>query len=56
MPTGGCPVLSCTKKRRIPSTKSGKNRISTTYEPTSSLQKNHLAPATSAIVDNDKRQ
>jgi hypothetical protein len=53
---GDVPVLSWTKIRRLPSTKSEKNDISTTSGPTSSLQKNHLAPAPSAVVDNDKRQ
>lgn len=48
------PMLSWTKIRRLPSTKSKKNDISNTSGPTSSLQKNHLVPAPSAIVDNNE--
>jgi hypothetical protein len=36
--------------------KSKKNDKSTTSRPTSSLQKNHLAPAAGIIADNHKRQ
>jgi hypothetical protein len=49
-------MLSWTKICRLPSTKSEKNGKSTTSRPTSSLQKNHLAPAASAIADNHERQ
>jgi hypothetical protein len=49
-------VLFWTKIYRLPSTKSEKNDKSTTFRPTSSLQKNHLAPAASAITDNYERQ
>jgi hypothetical protein len=35
---------------------SEKNNKSTTSRPTSPLQKNHLAPAASAIADNHERQ
>jgi hypothetical protein len=51
---GNIPVLSWTKKRRIPSTKSRKDGIPTTSGPTSSLQSIHLASAPSAVADNDK--
>jgi hypothetical protein len=40
-------MLSWSKIRHLPSTKSEKNDISTTSGPTSSLQRNHLAPAAS---------
>jgi hypothetical protein len=36
--------------------KSGKNDKSTTSGPTSSLQKNHLAPTASVVVDNHECQ
>jgi hypothetical protein len=42
---GDVPVLSWTMIRRLPSTKSKKNDKSTTFGPTSSFQRNHLAPA-----------
>ena len=48
-------MLSWTKIRRLPSTKSEKNDKSTTSGPTSVLQKNHLAPVANAAVENDKR-
>jgi hypothetical protein len=32
-----------------------KNGKSTTFEPTSSLQKNHLTPADGAVADNNER-
>ena len=54
--SGNVPVLSRTKIRRLPSTKSEKNDRSTTSGPISSLQRNHLAPAASVIADNDERQ
>jgi hypothetical protein len=40
-------MLSWTKIRRLPSTKSEKNDRSTTSGPTPLLLRNHLAPATS---------
>jgi hypothetical protein len=40
-------MLSWTKIHRLPSTKSEKNDKSTTFRPTSLLQRNHLAPAAS---------
>jgi hypothetical protein len=49
-------VLSWTKICRLPSTKSEKDIKSTTFGPKSSLQKNHLAPAASAVVENHERQ
>jgi hypothetical protein len=49
-------VLSWTKICRLPSTKSEKNGKSTTSGPTSSLQKNHLTPATSVVANNHERQ
>jgi hypothetical protein len=36
--------------------RSEKNDKSAPSEPTSSLQKNHLAPAAGAVVDNHERQ
>jgi hypothetical protein len=53
---GDVPVLSWTKICRLPSTKSEKSDKSTTSGSTSLLQKNHLAPAASAVVDNHERQ
>jgi hypothetical protein len=53
---GYVPMMSWTKIRRLSSTKPGKNNISTTSKPTSSLQKHHLAPAANAVVDNNKCQ
>jgi hypothetical protein len=52
---GNVPVLSWTKICRLPSTKSEKNDKSTTFRPTSLLQKNHLAPVASAVADNHGR-
>jgi hypothetical protein len=49
-------VLSWTKTRRLLSTKSKKNGRSTTSGPTSSLQKNHLAPATSVGQQHTEKQ
>jgi hypothetical protein len=36
--------------------KSERNDKSTTFGPTSSLQKNHLAPAARVVADNHERQ
>jgi hypothetical protein len=44
---GDVPVLSWTKIHGVPSIKSEKNGRSTASEPTSSLQRNHLASASS---------
>jgi hypothetical protein len=44
---GDVPVLSWTK--------SEKNDKSNTFRPTSSLQKNHPAPAANIVVDNNER-
>jgi hypothetical protein len=49
-------MLSWTKICRLPSTKSEKNDKSTTSGSTSPLQKNHLAPAASAVADNHEHQ
>jgi hypothetical protein len=49
-------VLPWTKMHHIPSMKLGNNKRSITYRPTSSLQSSYLAPAVSAIVDNDECQ
>jgi hypothetical protein len=49
-------VLSSTKICRLPSTKSERNGKSTTSGPTSSLQKNHLAPTACVIANNHERQ
>jgi hypothetical protein len=53
---GDVPVLSWTKICRLPSTKSEKNDKSITSGLTSFLQKNHIASAACAIVDNHERQ
>ena len=54
--SGDVPVLSWTKICRLPSTTLERNGKSTTFGPTSSLQKNHLAPAASVVTNNHKRQ
>jgi hypothetical protein len=37
-------------------TKSEKTGRSTTSEPTTFLQRNHIAPAASVVIDNEERQ
>jgi hypothetical protein len=49
-------MLSWTKIYRLPSMKSERNDKSTTSGPTSSLQKNHLTPATNIVADNHELQ
>jgi hypothetical protein len=53
---GDVPVLSWTKIRCLPPTKSEKTGRSITSRPTTLLQRNHLAPIASVVVDNDKHQ
>jgi hypothetical protein len=54
---GDVPVLFWTKIHRHPSTKSEKTCRSTISRPTTTLlQRNHLAPAASVIVDNNEHE